>query len=80
MGKKLSPRLPPKPIQLEVEYIRLSEREDNERIERLTRKILRILENPGEQSGSDETQEPAHEPKRGIEEIFDTSLEKAIGL
>ena len=79
MGRKLPPRAPSKQIQVEVEFYELPEGEDNERIERLTRKILRLLENSSQEAGIDSAEEPAR-PNDAVEEIFGSNFEDQLGI
>ena len=82
MARNLPARAPSKPIQIKSEFVTLPEGENNERIERLTRKILRaiqLLEAPGSRSRLD-SRPKSKQLDKGIDEIFETSFEKALGL
>jgi len=56
-------------FQVELELAPLTEEEDNERIKRLTRKILRVVENFGRRK-----------KERGDDLSFGTTLEKEIAI
>ena len=79
MGKKLPPRTSSKQIHIEAEFVTLPTGEDNERIERLTTKIIQILEGSSKSTRRDSTQGSTGE-ERTAEEIFGSSFEKGIGI
>lgn len=85
MGIRKPPRAPSKLIHIDVEYVTLPEEENNERIERLTRKILRLLngskelENPSERAGGHPAQGAAPAVE-GIEDLLSTNFERRLGI
>lgn len=82
MGKQLPPRTSSQKIKLEAEYITLPKDQNYERIQRLTRKILRalrFLEGSSEREGAYSNPGSAHSQE--IHDIpFATDFEKRLGI
>ena len=79
MGKKKLPKAPSKQINIEIVYVTSQEGENNERIQRLSRNILRIVANAGKKRGV-HSRKVADKQSETNEELFGPGFEKSIGL